>query len=52
MEPNEQKKLEMKLQVIRNLREYLIRKRKVESSKKELSKSNLPDQGFSNESHL
>ncbi len=53
MEPNEQKKLEMKLQVIDNLREYLMRKRKVDLyKKKELSKPNPPDQIFLNESHL
>ena len=53
MELNEQKKLEKKLQVIDNLREYLMRKRKVDSSKKkELPKSNPPYQDFSNESHL
>jgi hypothetical protein len=43
----------MKLQVIRNLREYLRGKRKVESNKKkELAKSNFPDQFILNESHL
>lgn len=49
MEPERQKKLQMKLQVIRDLKEYLMTKRVPEKKKKkELSKSNTPDQKSSN----